>query len=231
MIGAAVAVTAMGMAARTARADDAKPVTDATLRWEGSLGGTIVYDPLAGGSFDGGGVGGSYGVRTHRWGAFADYRLASIEWMPPTGGGAATYAAAGVGAPVSKYGVGGHMQWLGVAGRANLLSLGEHDADGMLHEFFELFVEAGAGEQLIGWHDGGSLTRGEVVVGGGVKLYGVRIRHDRTVGLLLRIDETLGRRDDGYSTAVGCAGPCDMATRPSSLDIGMVGMLTVVVTD
>jgi hypothetical protein len=159
----------------------------------------------------------------------ADYRVGSVSWP---GTDAADALAAGLprGAGVTSA-ADGTMQRFGLAARYNVLTLGTSgDGDmGIMHEFFELFVEGGVGVQRIGWDGGGEYTRTDFEFGGGVRLYGIRISERRTVGILFRVADFLSHRPGADGTPT-CVAPCTGETTPNVWDRGILFSIGLVVS-
>jgi len=83
-------------------------------------------------------------------------------------------------------------------------------------EWFDLWVEAGAGIERIQWDAGGTWTRPDVVLGLGTSLLGWG--HHRHGGISLGLRITLARRNDVANAPDACGGPCDAPTPPTGWD-------------
>jgi hypothetical protein len=81
----------------------------------------------------------------------------------------------------------------------------------------DLWVEAGLGEQMIRWNEGGALHRTDVSFGFGMQMGGRGPAHHG--GYYLGVRATIaGSPPAANSNATTCAGPCDTATPPLELD-------------
>jgi hypothetical protein len=89
----------------------------------------------------------------------------------------------------------------------------------------DLWIEGGAGAQRITWHDGGRLTRPDIVLGFGLQLDGVFHRKsDQPTWsgpyVAFRAMLSVGP-EHGPEVVATCGGPCDQATRPSRNDAAL----------
>lgn len=108
--------------------------------------------------------------------------------------------------------LGGHARW-------SFSRVGCRDAG------LDLHVEGGLGAQLIRWDGGGVWTRPDLALGLGATTWGAG-RHEHggfSVGLRIH----LAPRRDVRGPAT-CAGPCDYATRPTSIDRSFLFDMTIV---
>lgn len=231
-IAALVAITlALTLTTRVAFADD-KDAPDPDDRWrqELSIGGCFGGRRLLHEELSPGGLCLAGGARTHKLAITGDYRLLSVTWP---GGDTATALAAGVrgGADPSSP-ADGTMQRFGIAARYNLLTLGSSSGKGdnaFFHEFFELFAEGGVGVERIAWDGGGEYTRADLAIGGGVRIYGIRISDHRTVGVLVRVTDLLSRLPHVDPTPT-CVAPCTEATPPNAWDRGIMVSIGLVIS-
>jgi hypothetical protein len=219
------------VAAPVALAGDAPDSAALDARWreEMSISGCFGGMRLLKQDLGPGGLCLSAGLRNHQLAVMADYRLLSVTWP---GTDAADALAAGLprGAGVTNP-ADGTLQRLGLAARYNLLTLGTngHGDGGFAHEAFEMFVEGGAGVQRIGWDGGGEYTRMDLELGGGVRLYGLRISEHRTVGLLVRVADFLSLRP-GAGGPPTCVAPCTGETSPNVWDRGILVSIGLVIS-
>lgn len=197
------------------------PSDDARWRWEAAVGGTFGTIKLRHQDIGGGGLILQGGMRNHRFAVMADYRDIGVHWT------ADGNAARGQVPPVDTD---GNLHRFALSARWNVLSLGA-TTEPLMHEFCEVFALAGVGAQLIEWDQGGALWRPDLELGGGVRMYGIRINDRRTVGVLFRLAEVMTRRPAGYDTSPTCVGPCDVATSPTGWEKGLVASVALVVTN
>ena len=123
---------------------------------------------------------------------------------------------------VGSRSVKGRQSRLGVVARYSLMHFGQvkrRDVMGV-----DWWVEAGAGRQKIVWHDGGALSRNDVVLGFGMQLTGRKQRSEsryRYFGPYVGLRANVARAPKAMDTEPTCAGPCDTATRAPRNDISL----------
>jgi hypothetical protein len=149
------------------------------------------------------------GLRHDRLLVYGGYDVMSVETHGPafTTGGTATMTT-GTGQPLGDGS--GLVQRVGANARYVIGKVGESDGG------FEIWGEGGIGAQHIAWDAGGTWTRPDVALGiGGTMVWlGDRKHAGGTIGLRV----LLAPRNDIANRPPTCGGPCDTATRPSSLD-------------
>lgn len=87
----------------------------------------------------------------------------------------------------------------------------------------QFWVEAGAGYQHIQWNEGGRLGRQDLLIGLGAQL-DVRVSREklRFIGLYYALDIMFSPAPNSKERPPVCAGPCDEATGPGTMDVGFV---------
>jgi len=87
----------------------------------------------------------------------------------------------------------------------------------------QFWVQVGAGHQHIQWNEGGVLGRQDLVIGLGAQL-DVRVSKAklRYMGLYYALDIMFTGAPATKERPPVCAGPCDEATGPGSMDVGFV---------
>lgn len=87
----------------------------------------------------------------------------------------------------------------------------------------QFWIEAGAGHQHIQWNEGGVLGRQDLVIGFGAQL-DIRVSRERMrfAGLYYALDITFSEAPAMKERPPVCAGPCDEATGPGTMDIGFL---------
>ena len=84
----------------------------------------------------------------------------------------------------------------------------------------DLWVEAGAGRQIVRWYDGGRLARNDVSLGvGGQIAFRFGERRAKRVGIYYAMKVLIAPRAETKGS--GCDGPCDAATDPMPYDLGV----------
>jgi hypothetical protein len=177
-------------------ADDQQVITrDHGLVWEGTAGfelGTFraggVYDIAFGIAVDG-------GIRLDRLALLGQYSILWLENPNDFGGGNPAPDAAMQTTPS------GLVQRIGAAARYSLVrGFVAHKGSGLRGD---IWVEAGAGEQVVHWDGGGGLDRADVDLAVGVQV-GVRGKHHHG-GELFGVRATFASPP---ASAPTCAGPC-----------------------
>ena len=120
----------------------------------------------------------------------------------------------------------GNMSRLGLTARYSVLTTGEGERSTIGADFW---VEAGGGRHRVAWHEGGTLTRNDVVLGFGVQM-NVKLNKNspkpRYFGPYFAFRAHMARAPESGAPVV-CGGPCDNATAPSRNDVSIffnVGM-------
>jgi hypothetical protein len=182
------------------------------LRFEGDVG--FLIGGMSVGPLDGfaGGVFGEAGVRRDRLALLAEYDLLSV-------GQTAQSSAMVDPANPPPDPIRGYMQRVGFDARYSVTRFGGGDA-GIRGD---VWIEAGAGGEVIQWYGGGRLHRGDASLGFGAQAT-FRIgseSHPHYVGFHYAVKAIIakapGRKDD----APTCAGPCDEPTPPVPYDTGI----------
>jgi hypothetical protein len=199
--------------------DPAQPPIDsfAHMQRELSFGGSIGTVGVMQRSLSAIGPAITGGVRTRKLAVFADYRWLSIA--------STEVDAARRQVPVPEALHGG-LHRLSAGVRYHVVAFDIPSRRGpRMRNFFELFVEGGAGAERIVWDGGGVLWRGDLAVGAGARIWGFQVYERNTVGLLVRALDVLARRDD-RGAVPGCTGPCSTA----GWDSGVLVSLSLVIT-
>jgi hypothetical protein len=202
-----------GESAEDKLADAAVLAADQALQWEGSTAfeiGTFhtasIYNLAYGVDLQG-------GARLNRIAVYGDYSLLGLSTGDPSYSSAAYYTNDG-SSPLSEK----------PSGLVQRFGLNAHYSIGRFITAFggaglvgDFWIEAGLGEQLVRWNEGGRLHRADVSFGIGAQLGGRGTEHHGGYFLGLRV--TASQTPAGYvRTEPTCAGPCDTATPPLGLD-------------
>jgi hypothetical protein len=189
----------------------------------GLRGGTYHVGPIYDLAF---GFGVEAGVRLDRLALLGDYMLAGMSAAPVTGQSSSTTAANSTSPTTSPSTpqVGGLVQRVGATARYSVAKFAE--ASGGVGARGDLFVEGGFGEQLVRWSGGGYLHRADISLGAGAGIQFRGTHHHGGYFLAARV--TLAAPPNGVETASTptCAGPCDGATGPLSIDRSVMVMFT-----
>jgi hypothetical protein len=219
LAGAALLVAALG---RPALADTDLGKLDRSLRWEGAFG--IRVGSFHVGEFDGSGFGVHLdgGVRVDRLLLMAEYGFMSISNEPDQPSGTAEATTAPLPASVLE----GFVQRFGVDAR---YSVGKVASDEIPLRG-DFWVEGGFGEQLVRWDRGGELHRPDLSLGFGGQFSGrFGHGHDHHAGIYYALKATFAHAPTAYANLPPtCAGPCDNATRPISIDRSFLFNLGIV---
>jgi hypothetical protein len=181
------------------------------LRFEGDVGflvGGMSIGPLDGFA---GGMYAAGGVRRDRLALLGEYSLLSVGQTPSSTSTDPTMPAPD---PVR-----GYMQRAGFDVRYSVATFGGGDTDIR----GDIWVEGGAGGEVIQWYEGGRLHRGDVDVGfGGQATFKIGSdSHPRYIGFHYAVKGLIAKappRKDDFPT---CAGPCDEPTPPVPYDTGI----------
>ena len=79
----------------------------------------------------------------------------------------------------------------------------------------DLYVDAGAGVEVIRWDNGGSLVRPDLAFGIGAET-GFRVSHTQRGTLAIALRMHVARRSDRDSLAETCSAPCSWPTAPTA---------------
>jgi hypothetical protein len=114
----------------------------------------------------------------------------------------------------------GNMSRLGLTARYSVLTTGESEKSSL---GADVWVEAGGGRHRVAWHEGGTLTRNDVVLGFGVQM-NVKLNRKspkpRHFGPYFAFRAHMARAPESDEPAV-CGGPCDNASAPSRNDVSI----------
>lgn len=201
---------------RVARADDDLPAFDHTLHWQAEPGLRVGGLRLDGQTVGSVGASLMFGARLGRVMLVAD--LSEMNASSSAGDSPSS----ALGASATQPGSGGTMDRVGGALRVYIAR--EVLASDML--IGDGWVTVGAGRETFTWDGGGVLSRGDAMVGlgGTFGLHGGTWHADERRwwgGMTCALYLVYAKRVDGIQP-VACAGPCDMATRPSSYDRSIV---------
>jgi hypothetical protein len=86
----------------------------------------------------------------------------------------------------------------------------------------DLWLEAGLGDQIINWHEGGRLHRRDVSFGLGAQAtFRINKEKPKYLGVYYALKVTVAEAPERKDDDPMCAGPCDEATAPSPYDFGI----------
>jgi hypothetical protein len=86
----------------------------------------------------------------------------------------------------------------------------------------DIWLEGGAGEEWIGWNEGGRLSRRDLSLGFGFQAtFKIGDEHPRYIGIYYAMRGLVARAPERKDAGPTCAGPCDEPTLPSPWDIGL----------
>jgi hypothetical protein len=212
IVGSPARASSHGESAQDKLADAAILAADQALQWEGSTAfevGTFhtaaIYNLAYGVDLQG-------GARLNRIAVYGEYSILGLSTSDSSYPSATYYT--NDGSPLSdkpsglvqrfgldvRYSIGRFITAFGGAGLAG-----------------DFWVEAGLGEQLVRWNEGGLLHRADVSFGIGAQLGGRGTEHHG--GYFLGVRVMVSQTPAGYvGTEPTCAGPCDTATPPLGLD-------------
>ncbi|HTJ43224.1 MAG TPA: hypothetical protein VL463_14060, partial [Kofleriaceae bacterium] len=182
------------------------------MRFEGDVGflvGGMSIGPLDGFA---GGMYAMGGIRRDRLALFGEYDLLSVGDTPAS-------ESADPNAPPPPDPVRGYMQRAGFDVRYSVGKFGGGDESVR----GDIWIEGGAGGEVIQWYDGGRLHRGDVDLGFGAQAT-FKIgsdSHPRYIGFHYAVKGFVAKappRKDDFPT---CAGPCDEPTPPVPYDTGI----------
>jgi hypothetical protein len=203
-----------------AYADDLTKI-DRSTRWEGAFG--IRVGSVHVGSFDGMGFGFHLdgGARFDRLFVYGEYSYLMLSNAPTTSDSAANGAA--VMPPPEIDGV---EHRIGANARYSVGKITGEEVP-LRGDFW---LEAGVGERLVQWDQGGELRRPDMSFGFGGQFGGRFGReHDHHAGIYYAMKMTFSRAPESYTDrAPTCAGPCDTPTRPNSMDRSFLFNLGIV---
>lgn len=179
-------------------------------RWQGGLGvrfGSLRID----------GVDADYkvgvvlagGVHLDRLAVLGEYALAGVAYHGAGG------AAAALGSAVPTSDTDGIAHRLGIAARYAIAKASSVAEVGEPQVIGELWLEAGAGEQLVQWDKGGLLERPEFTLGVGMQT-SARTKALHRGGMSISFRVGFARRTDLDGAAATCSAPCTQATPPAA---------------
>ncbi|HUJ57453.1 MAG TPA: hypothetical protein VLX92_03145 [Kofleriaceae bacterium] len=148
------------------------------------------------------------GLRFDRLTVLGEYAIAGVGYQGPFDASAARGA-------LPEGDTDGIMHRFGLTGRVAFArgdtepSVGNPGVDGTL------WLEAGAGEEIIDWDKGGALHRPDLALGIGVT-GGYRTGHGNRGGIVLGFRVLFAERTDLDQTSATCSAPCTEATRPAA---------------
>lgn len=208
-LGAAALVVASLVAPAIARADyydyggsSGKDSWEKT-RFEGAVGGLVGGQSVGWVHGTAGGLHLDAGLRLDRLYLYGEYDFMSV--------GQDSYD---VDEPVR-----GFMHRGGVSARYSVATVGGKRDIPVRGDFW---IEAGLGDQVINWHEGGRLHRPDVSMGlGGQASFRLGRDKPKFLGFYYALKVTVADAPPRKDNQPTCAGPCDYPTPPSPYDVGI----------
>ena len=146
------------------------------------------------------------GVHHERLSLLGEYSLGGIGYHTMTAPARSDGSPVWVGSDGLMHRFGGVVRWAYAKGQSSPES-------GGFQGLGDLYVDAGAGIEVIRWDDGGTLVRPDLALGIGAET-GFRVSPTQRGTLSVALRMHVARRDDRENLAATCSAPCSSPSEP-----------------